>query len=124
MSTKSGKKSDNPIFKQVIDLIPVGVLKRSIAKYNSDKHCSKYFTCDQLSSMLFGQLNKCLTLKEISIGIDRTPEFLANIGLSQRPAKSTISEGNAERDCTCITNCANTVKIIFANGMHARSSKK
>jgi hypothetical protein len=49
--------------------------------------------------MLFEQLNKCLTLREISIGIERTPEFLADIGLTQSPARSAMSDGNAKRDC-------------------------
>lgn len=98
MGTKLGKKSDAPIFKQILDLIPEGLLRKSIAKYKSDKSCSKYFTKDELISMLFGQLNRCLTLREIAFGIDQSPEFLGDIGLAQSPAKSTMSDGNAKRD--------------------------
>ena len=98
MGTKLGKKSDIPIFKQILDLIPNGLLRKSIAKFNSDKSCSKYFTKDELISMLFGQLNKCLSLREIAFGIDQSPEFLADIGIAQSPAKSTMSDGNAKRD--------------------------
>lgn len=98
MRTKLGKKSDKPVFKQILDLIPHSVLRASINKYKSDKSCSKYFTYDQLSSMMFGQLNKCLSLREIAMGIDQSPEFLADIGLEQSPAKSTMCDGNAKRD--------------------------
>jgi len=98
MGTKLGKKSDRPVFKQILDLIPHSVLRRSINKYKSDKSCSKYFTSDQLAGMLFGQLNKCLSLREIAMGIDQSPEFLADIGLEQSPAKSTMCDGNAKRD--------------------------
>lgn len=48
--------------------------------------------------MMFGQLNKCLTLREIAQGISVTPEFIKDIGLEQSPAKSTMSDGNAKRD--------------------------
>ena len=48
--------------------------------------------------MLFGQLNRCLSLREIAIGIDQSPEFLSDIGLAQSPAKSSMSDGNAKRD--------------------------
>lgn len=48
--------------------------------------------------MMFGQLNKCLSLREIDMGIDQSPEFLTHIGLRQSPAKSTMSDGNAKRD--------------------------
>jgi len=98
MRTKLGKKSDSPIFKQILDLVPYSVLRRSISKHKSDKSCSKYFTYDQLVSMMFGQLNKCLSLREIDMGIDQSPEFLSDIGLVQSPAKSTMSDGNAKRD--------------------------
>ncbi len=98
MGTKIGKKSESPIFKQILDLIPYSVLRAAINKLKSDKSCSKYFTKDQLVSMLFGQLNKCLSLREIAMGIDQSPEFLSDIGLEQSPAKSTMGDGNAKRD--------------------------
>ena len=98
MGTKLGKKSDSPIFKQILDLIPHSVLRRSINKYKSDKSCSKYFTYDQLASMLFGQLNKCLSLREIAMGIDQSPACLADMGLEQSPDKSTMCDGNATRE--------------------------
>lgn len=98
IETKLGKKSESPVFKQILDLIPHSVLRRSVNKYKSDKSCSKYFAYDQLVSIMFGQLNKCLSLREIDMGIDQSPEFLADIGLMQSPAKSTMSDGNAKRD--------------------------
>jgi hypothetical protein len=98
MGVKLGKKSEKPIFKQIIDLIPFPLFRASVAKYQSDKHCSKYFTYDQLVSGLFGQLNRCLSLREIAIGIDQSPEFLADIGLKQSPAKSSMSAGNEKRN--------------------------
>lgn len=98
MCTKLGKKSNNPIFKQIIDLIPRSLLRASIRKHESDKYCSKYFTRDQLVSTMFGQLNLCLSLREIAIGIDRSPEFLADMELHQSPAKSSMSAGNSKRN--------------------------
>ena len=47
---------------------------------------------------MFGQLNRCLSLREIAIGIDQSPEFLADIGLKQSPAKSSMSAGNEKRN--------------------------
>lgn len=98
MDTKLGKKSNSPIFKQILDLIPNSVLRTAVKTHKSDKSCSKYLTKDQLVSIMFGQLNKCLSLREIAMGIDQSPEFLADIGLEQSPAKSTMSDGNSKRD--------------------------
>ncbi len=56
--------------------------------------------------MMFGQLKKCLSLREIDMGIDQAPEFLSDIGLVQSPAKSTMSDGNAKLDyrAFCLTS--------------------
>jgi hypothetical protein len=47
--------------------------------------------------MMFGQLNKCLSLREVSLGLSITPEFIGDIGLKQSPARSTMSDGNSKR---------------------------
>lgn len=96
--TKFAKKSEKPLLGQILDLIPDSVLNKSIATHTSDKHCHKYKTYDQLVSMMFGQLNKCHSLREIAQGISISPKFLKDIGLEQSPAKSTMSDGNAKRN--------------------------
>jgi len=98
MNTKVNKKSEKPIFKEIIDMIPSSILSRSISKFKSDKHCHAYFTYDQLCSTLFGQLTNCHSLRDISLAIDQSPEFLYDIGLKQSPAKSTMSDGNKKRN--------------------------
>jgi len=47
--------------------------------------------------MMFGQLNKCHTLREIARGISISPKFLSDIDLEQSPAKSTMSDSHAKR---------------------------
>src|SRR5690625_4532587 len=96
--TKIAKKSDKPLLRQILDLIPSSLLNKLTNQHESDKHCSKYKTYDQLVSMMFGQLNKCHTLREIAQGISISPKFLADIGLEQSPAKSTMSDSHAKRN--------------------------
>lgn len=96
--TKIVKKSDKPLLGQILDLIPCSLLQTTIIKHESDKHCHKYKTYDQLVAMMFGQLNKCHTLREIAQGISISPKFLSDIGLEQSPAKSTMSDSHAKRD--------------------------
>jgi hypothetical protein len=47
---------------------------------------------------MFGQLNCCSSLRDISLGIDQSPEFLADLDLKQSPAKSSMSYGNEKRN--------------------------
>lgn len=92
---KSNKK---PIIKQILELIPGSILQSSIAKHQSDKFCSKYKTYDHLVSQMFGQLNKCQTLTDISTAIAVNTTFISDLGLNQSPARSTMSDGNAKRN--------------------------
>jgi hypothetical protein len=95
--SKFVKKSDKPLLAQILELIPASVLSKSIDIWQSDKHCYAYKTYDQLVAMMFGQLNKCHSLREIAQGISISPKFLKDIGLQQSPAKSTMSDSHAKR---------------------------
>jgi hypothetical protein len=64
--------------------------------YDADKGCSKYKTYDQFVALTFGQLNKCFTWNDISTGIVGSQTF--DLGLSQSPARSTMSDGNKKRN--------------------------
>ena len=92
------KNNDKPIIRQILELIPNYLLNQSIKKYQSDKYCHKYKTKDQLTALLFGQLSKCTTLTDISVGIGVSETFIKDLGLQQSPAKSTMSDGNKKRD--------------------------
>jgi hypothetical protein len=94
---KVGKKAEKPLLGQILELVPKTLFINSVHQFKSDKHCSTYKTWDEFVAMLFGQLNKCLSLREISMGLSITPEFLNDVGLEQSPAKSTMSDGNAKR---------------------------
>src|ERR1700677_1677968 len=91
------KNNNQPLLRQIIDLIPRHILQKSINRYQSDKYCSRYKTYDQLVSLMFGQLNKCYTLEDISAGIGVSQTFIKDLGLSQSPARSTMSDGNKKR---------------------------
>jgi dTDP-4-dehydrorhamnose 3,5-epimerase-like enzyme len=47
---------------------------------------------------MFGQLNKCFTLEDISAGIGVSETFIRDLGLQQSPARSTMSDGNKKRN--------------------------
>lgn len=95
---KNTKKSDIPLFGQLLELIPKYILTTSIDKYQVDKYCSSYKTYDHLVALMFGQLNKCTSHREICIGMGGDEKFLRDIKLDQSPARSTMSDGNAKRN--------------------------
>lgn len=95
---KRTKNTNKPLIRQIIDLVPRWMLVRCADIYKSDKGCSKYKTYDQFVALTFGQLNKCITLNDISASIGLSETFIADLGLTQSPARSTMSDGNKKRD--------------------------
>ena len=87
------KNNNKPVIRQILNLIPTHLLTRQIRQYQSDKGCHKYKTYDQLVALMFGQLGKCYTLSDISCGLSISTTFLSDLGLSQSPSKSTMSDG-------------------------------
>jgi len=124
MNAKLGKKSGTPIFKQIIDLIPSNLFRRCVNKHLTDKHCSKYFAYDQLLSTMFGQMNRCLSLREIALGIDQSPEFLSDIGLKQSPAKSSMSAGNEKRNYQIFEDLYYSLVKYYSSSLHNRPERK
>jgi Transposase DDE domain/Domain of unknown function (DUF4372) len=92
------KNNNKPLVRQILDLVPRELINSCVKQYNSDKGCSKYKTIDQFVAMSFGQLNKCSTLSDISMGIGVSEIFIKDLGLTQSPARSTMSDGNKKRN--------------------------
>ncbi len=95
---RRSKNNNKPILRQILDLIPAHILRKSVRKFQTDKGCHKYKTYDQLVALSFGQLAKCYTLSDISCGLSISSTFMIDLGIKQNPAKSTMSDGNRQRD--------------------------
>ena len=83
---------------QIIDLAPRCLLDSCTKTYKTDKGCSRYKTYDQFVVLTFGQLIKCVSLNDISAGIGINEKFIDDLNLQQSPARSTMSDGNKNRD--------------------------
>ena len=111
---KRTKNNSIPLIRQIIDLIPKKILHFSTLLFNSDKGCHKYKTYDQLTCLTFGQLTKCKSLTDISVGISPSETFLKDIGLSQIPARSTMGDGNKNRTYKVFENTYNQLVEHYA----------
>jgi len=95
---RRNKNTNKPLIRQIIDLVPQWLMYNCTSTYKSDKGCSKYMTYDQFVALTYGQLYKCNTLSDISTGIGVSEKFISDLGLTQSPARSTMSDGNKKRD--------------------------
>lgn len=95
---RRNKNTNKPVIRQILDLVPSWLIDSCTKTYKGNKGCSKYMTYDQFVALTFGQLNKCQSLNDISAGIGVSEIFIKDLGLSQSPARSTMSDGNKKRD--------------------------
>jgi len=95
---RRNKNNKKPVIRQILDLVPSWMLTSCTNTYKTDKGVSKYKTYDQFVALTFGQLNKCQSLNDISAGIGVSEIFIDDLKLKQSPARSTMSDGNRNRD--------------------------
>ena len=121
---RRNKNNNKPVIRQIIDLIPKHLLRTCVAKFQTDKYCHKYKTYDQLVALLFGQLCKCGTLEDISVGIGVSETFITDLGLLQSPAKSTMSDGNKNRNWQVFEALYNELLTYYGTSLAKYSNQK
>ena len=95
---RRNKNNNKPLIRQILDFVPTWILTSCTKTYKSDKGGSKYKTYDQFVALTFGQLNRCQSLNEISAGLGVSEIFIEDLKHKQSPARSTMSDGNKNRD--------------------------
>ncbi len=100
MSSKDIDKKfvGQPVFKQLIDLIPQNKFRSLALKHNTDRYYKRFTAWDQLLAMLFGAFSRCDSMGEICDGMMSLQGKLNHLGLSSSPAKSTAGDGLRNRD--------------------------
>ncbi|HXL56052.1 MAG TPA: IS4 family transposase [Chitinophagaceae bacterium] len=87
-----------PIFNQVLSLIPRSLVSRLTRKYQGDRYCKKFHSYDHLVTMLFCTLHQCSSLREVITGMMASASRLKHLGLRSTPRRSTLSDANQRRN--------------------------
>jgi len=87
-----------PIFSQVLRIIPAGLVQRIVRESNSDRYCKSFKTYDHLVTMLYGIYNQCTSLREISTGMLAWDHRIRHLGIDFHPRRSTLADANKRRD--------------------------
>ena len=86
-----------PIFSQIIKLIPRWIIDQAVIDFNSDRYVKKFKTYDHLVSMLYCCFSKCNSIREVIIGLEVGNNKLQHLGLTHTPRRSTLSDANRRR---------------------------
>lgn len=87
-----------PIFKQIVNLIPREKFNELVIKTGSDKYYKTFFSWEQLVVMLFGIFSRCDSMGEVCDGMRALGGKLNYLGMDSSPAKSTAGDALRDRD--------------------------
>ncbi len=87
-----------PIFSQLLSLIPDHIILKNVNKHESDRYYKKFKSYDHMVSMLYACFEKCTSLREVTTGLMACHYKLRHLGLKHVPRRSTLSEANEKRD--------------------------
>ena len=85
------------LFNQVLRLVDRQVFNRLVSKHGTDKYTKGINTWTHFVSMLFMQLSKVDSLRDISNGLRSATGNLSHLGVERAPCKSSLSYLNKER---------------------------
>jgi hypothetical protein len=94
---KSTFFTGQPIFAQLLRLIPKHTVLRIVKQHSADRYCKRFTTYEHLVTMLYSIFNNCNSLREITTGMLASEKRLAHLGIRYYPRRSTISDANARR---------------------------
>lgn len=94
---KSTIFSGQPIFSQLLSLIPNYLIDRLTNKYDCDRYCKKFDTRHHLVTMLFAVINQCTSIREVVTGLQVTGGKKGHIKMVNDVRRSTLSDANKRR---------------------------
>lgn len=83
-----------PIFSQVLQLIPKSVISRLSKAHGANRYVKTFDSYHHLVSMLFCVFQRCSSLREVSTGMQAWLGRLQHLGLKTYPKRSTLSDTN------------------------------
>lgn len=86
-----------PIFNQLLQLVPKNIIKDISRRYQSDRYYKRFKTAEHLITMLYATFHGCKSLREVVTGMMACTTRLNHLGISYMPRRSTLAEANARR---------------------------
>lgn len=83
---------------QIFKFIPQDLLNKAVNDCKSDAYYKTLTTQKQLIALLYGVITKCNSFNSLCKNLQFLENKLACIGMSELPARSTLSDGNINRD--------------------------
>src|SRR5215213_3138912 len=96
--SKSTHFTGQPIFNQILCLIPRSLVRQLCKKYQGDRYSKKFRSYDHVVTMLYCIFHKCTSLREVTTGMQAWAMRLSHLGLCSTPRRSTLADANGRRN--------------------------
>ena len=96
--SKSTIFTGQPLFNQLLTLIPSGLINELSITHKTDRYCKRFKGYDHLVTMLFACFNHCNSIREVITGMQANYHRLRHLGLQNTPRRSTLSDANQRTD--------------------------
>lgn len=90
--------SGQPIFAQIVNLIPRGQVQLLAREFGTDRYYKKFKTYHHLITMLYTVYNRCTSLREVVTGLMACENRLRHVQVMYTPRRSTLADANCRRD--------------------------
>ncbi len=97
---KSNFFTGQPIFSQLLKLIPKDIIAKIALEHKADHYCKRFNTYDHLISLLYAIFNDCHSLREVISGMLASEQRLLHLGVKYPPRRSTLSDANNRRSAS------------------------
>ena len=94
---KNNLFTGQPIFNQILSLIPRSMVRRLARENNTDYYCKSFRSYDHLVTMLYCIFHQCSSLREVITGMQASASRLIHLGVTATPRRSTLSDANKRR---------------------------
>ena len=89
---------DKYVFAQLVEFLDCFKFRRIVAKYHGDKYIKSFSCWNQLLVMMFGQLAKSESLRDLIIALEAHWRKLYHLGMGKSVTRSNLAKANEQRD--------------------------
>lgn len=94
---KSTYFSGQPVFTQLLSLIPKAFINVIANKHEANRYYKKFMVYDHLVTMLYAGYFQCTSIREVITGMRANASRLNHLGIQTVPGRSTLSDANRNR---------------------------
>lgn len=102
-----------PVFNQILSLIPRSQVTQLTKTHRADRYCKKFRAYDHLVTMLYSTYHQCNSLREVITGMQASGSRLKHFGICSTPRRSTLADANLRRPAKLFEDLYHQLRTHF-----------